>query len=247
MEDLRVMKPTKKANAAQRQTKARILLVDDHPIMRQGLRELIDNEPDLVVCGECANGASALEAVDQQKPDLCIVDIALEGSNGIELLKNIKARYPDMLVLMLSMHDEGLYAERVLRAGARGYVMKQEATDKVLRAIRKVLGNEIYVSERLSTRMLHQFVGGKPLRDNSPLHRLSDRELEVFQLIGQGHGTRQIAKELHLSVKTIESYRAHLKAKLQLKNGNQLVQHAVQWVQSEAQAAPVLQSANQGA
>jgi DNA-binding NarL/FixJ family response regulator len=237
----------KKANGAQKQIRARILLVDDHPIMRQGLRELINNEPDLCVCGECASGAGALESVEQQKPDLCIVDIALEGSNGIELLKNIRARYPEMLVLMLSMHDEGLYAERVLRAGARGYVMKQEATDKVLHAIRKVLSNEIYVSDRLGSRMLHQFVGGKPLRDNSPLHRLSDRELEVFQLIGQGHGTRQIAKELHLSVKTIESYRAHLKAKLQLKNGNQLVQHAVQWVQSEAQSAPVLQPANPGA
>jgi DNA-binding NarL/FixJ family response regulator len=227
----------KGVNDLKKKNCVRLLLVDDHPILRQGLAQLINQENDLMVCAETSNAHTALDAIEQHKPDLCVIDISLEGSNGIELLKNIRARHPKVPVLVLSMHDESLYAERVLRAGAKGYVMKQEATEKVLTAIRRVMNNEIYVSDRLSDRMLHQFVGGKPLQGDSPMEQLSDRELEVFQLIGQGHGTRQIAKELHLSVKTIESYRAHLKQKLKLKNGTELVQHAIQWVQSE-QAGP---------
>jgi DNA-binding NarL/FixJ family response regulator len=227
----------KSLNDSTKKNSMRLLLVDDHPILRQGLAQLINQEKDLVVCAETSTAHAALEAIAVHKPDLCVIDISLEGSNGIELLKNIKARFPKLPVLVLSMHDESLYAERVLRAGAKGYVMKQEATEKVLVAIRRVISNEIYVSDKLSNRMLHQFVGGKSPQGDSPLERLSDRELEVFQLIGQGHGTRQIAKELHLSVKTIESYRAHLKQKLELKNGTELVQHAIQWVQSEQAGA----------
>src|SRR3954467_248092 len=212
-----------------KKTKARILLVDDHPIVRQGLAEMIDQEKDLQVCGTAEDVHKALDAVERLKPDLVIADISLKGSNGIELLKNIKIRYPRMLVLVLSMHDESLYAVRALRAGAAGYIMKQEATEKVLTAIHQVLGGEIYLSERMEKKMMHQLVGGRTARTGSPIEDLSDRELEVFGLIGQGHGTRQIAEELHLSIKTIESHRAHIKEKLNLRNATELVQHAIQW------------------
>jgi DNA-binding NarL/FixJ family response regulator len=214
---------------AAKKSKNRILLVDDHPIVRQGLAELIDHEKDLSVCGVADDIHQALEQIVALGPDLVIVDISLKGSNGIELLKNIKVRYPKQAVLMLSMHDESLYAVRALRAGAAGYVMKQEATEKVLTAIRQVLNGEIYLSERMEKKMMHQLVGGRSARTGSPLEDLSDRELEVFNLIGQGHGTRQIAEELHLSIKTIESHRAHIKEKLNLKNATELVQHAIQW------------------
>lgn len=212
--------------------RTKILVVDDHPIVRQGLSLLINQEEDLQVCGEAENAHEALNAIESLEPDMAIVDISLEGVNGVELIKNIKARFPGLLILVLSMHDESLYAERALRAGANGYIMKQEANEKVMEAIRQVLAGEIYVSDKLASKMLHQFVAGKSTPDGSLVQRLSDRELEVFQLIGQGHGTRQIAEELHLSVKTIESYRAHIKDKLKLKNATELVRYAIQWVQS---------------
>lgn len=212
-----------------KKNKNRILLVDDHPIVRQGLSELINHEKDMVMSGTAEDLNKALEAIETLKPDLVIVDISLKGSNGIELLKNIKVRYPKMLVLMLSMHDESLYAVRALRAGASGYIMKQEATEKVLTAIRRVLNGEIYLSEKMEKKMMQQLVGGRAARSGSPIEDLSDRELEVFNLIGQGHGTRQIAEELHLSIKTIESHRAHIKEKLNLKNATELVQYAIQW------------------
>jgi DNA-binding NarL/FixJ family response regulator len=212
-----------------KKVKARILLVDDHPIVRQGLAEMIDQEPDLTVCGTAEDVHKALDALDKLQPDLVIADISLKGSNGIELLKNIKVRHPRTLVLVLSMHDESLYAVRALRAGAAGYIMKQEATEKVLTAIRQVVTGEIYLSERMEKKMMHQLVGGRIARTGSPIEDLSDRELEVFGLIGQGHGTRQIAEELHLSIKTIESHRAHIKDKLNLRNATELVQHAIQW------------------
>ena len=208
---------------------SRILLVDDHPIVRQGLTEMIDHEKDLCVCGAAEDLHRALDAVAALKPDLVMVDISLKGGNGIELLKNIKVRHPNMLVLMLSMHDETLYGLRALRAGASGYIMKQEATEKVLIAIRRVLNGEIYLSERMERRMMQQLVRGRTPRSGSPIEDLSDRELEVFNLIGQGHGTRQIAEELHLSIKTIESHRAHIKEKLNLKTATELVQYAIQW------------------
>ncbi|MBM3832514.1 MAG: response regulator transcription factor [Verrucomicrobia bacterium] len=217
-----------KRTMAAKKSKSRILLVDDHPIVRHGLTEMINHEKDLMVCGTAEDLRKALEQITALKPDLVVVDISLKGSNGIELLKNIKVRYPKMLVLMLSMHDEALYAVRALRAGAPGYIMKQEATKKVLTAIRQVLAGEIYLSEKMEKKMMQQLAGGRAGRTGSPIEDLSDRELEVFGLIGQGHGTRQIAEELHLSIKTIESHRAHIKEKLNLKNATELLQHAIQ-------------------
>src|SRR5438552_1124937 len=219
---------------AAKKNKNRILLVDDHPIVRQGLAEMIDNQKDLMVCGTADDLHKALDQIAALKPDLVIVDISLRTSNGIELLKNIKLHHPGMLVLMLSMHDETLYAVRALRAGAAGYIMKQEATENVLTAIRQVLNGEIYLSERMEKKMMQQLVGGRAARTGSPLEDLSDRELEVFNLIGQGKGTRQIAEELHLSIKTVESHRAHIKEKLGLKSATELVQHAIQWRDAEA-------------
>jgi DNA-binding NarL/FixJ family response regulator len=206
----------------------RIMIVDDHPIMREGLVQLLAQEQDLVVCGQYEEASRAFDAIPALKPDVAIVDLSLKGSNGIELIKNIKANYPKMLVLVLSMYDESLYAERVLRAGAAGYVMKQEATEKVLSALRHVLTGGIYLSDKMSAKFMHQLVGGKALTGGSLVERLSDRELEVFGLIGQGRGTRQIAEQLHLSVKTIESHRAHIKEKLNLKSATELVHRAIQ-------------------
>ncbi len=212
--------------------KTRILVVDDHPIVRQGLSQLINQEADLTVCGQAEEATAALEAMTTLRPDFVIVDISLNGPDGLDLLKTIRAQDQAMPVLILSMHDEALYAERALRAGANGYIMKQEATDNVLVAIRQIVHGEIYVSDRVAKRMLLQFVSHTNLPKRSPIDGLSDRELEVFRLIGRGHATRQIAEELHLSVKTVETYQAHLKDKLSLKSGRELVQHAVRWVAS---------------
>ncbi|MEO6035039.1 MAG: response regulator transcription factor [Verrucomicrobiota bacterium] len=206
----------------------RIVIVDDHPILREGLAKLIDQQKDLSICGQFEEAGAAFDSMASLNPDLALVDISLKGSSGVELLKNIKAHYPKMLVLVLSMHDESLYAERVLRAGASGYIMKQEASEKVLEAIRKVLTGEIYLSEKMSAKLMHQLIGGRSNSSGSLMERLSDRELEVFGLIGQGRGTREIAEQLHLSVKTIESHRAHIKEKLNLKNATELVHRAIQ-------------------
>jgi len=213
--------------------KAKVLLVEDHPIVRHGLVQLIDAQGDLSVCGEAESAPDALEAIGKSKPDVVIVDISVKGANGIKLIKDIKARCPDLPVLVLSMHEESLYAERALRAGAKGYVMKQEATETLLTAIRRVLGDDIWVSDEIAARMLRKFVDrGNPVL-LGPMDSLSDRELEVFEFIGRGLGTRQIAAKLELSVKTVESYRAHIKQKLSLKNAMELVQHAIHWVQTE--------------
>ena len=216
-----------------KKTTVRILLADDHPIVRQGLAEMINNEKDLTVAGTAEDVHKALEAIEKLKPDLVVADISLKGSNGIELLKNIKVRFPKMLVLVLSMHDEALYAVRALRAGAGGYIMKQEATEKVLTAIRQVLAGEIYLSERMEKKMMHQLVGGRTARTGSPIEDLSDRELEVFRMLGQGKGTRQIAQDLGLSIPTIQSFRNRIKEKLHLKTAPELVLHAINWVQRE--------------
>lgn len=213
-------------------TKFKVLVVDDHPIMRQGLSQLLNQEPDLTVCAEADSASKALEFIDQLQPDLAIVDVSLRGSDGIELIKSIKKQHPQLPVLTLSMHDEALYAERALRGGARGYIMKQEGTDKVLVAIRRVMNGQIHVSDKIGAKMLYQVAEGHASSKGSPVERLSDRELEVFQLIGQGRGTRQIAESLHLSVKTVESHRAHIKEKLKLKTAPELAQHAIRWVQS---------------
>jgi DNA-binding NarL/FixJ family response regulator len=212
--------------------KMRILVVDDHPIVRQGLVQMINHEPDMEVCGQAEDAHIALQSIDKLKPDMAVVDVSLQGASGIELMKNVKNLHPHFKMLALSMHDESLYAERALKAGARGYIMKQEAPEKVISAIRKVLAGEIYVSENMTSRMVHKLVDGA--EDGATgIESLTDRELEVFRLIGLGHGTKQIADELFLSVKTIESYRAHIKEKLALDNATELIQHAIQWVNSE--------------
>ena len=216
--------------------KTKVLLVDDHAILRQGLVKLINHEADMVVCGEAEDAAKAFDAVESLSPDIAVVDISLKGSNGIELIKNVKARFPDLPMLVLSMHDESLYAERALRAGSLGYIMKEEAIEQVLVAIRKVLGGEIFLSEKMKSRMLQNLAQGKGKVVSSPIEQLTDRELEVFRLIGEGHSTRQIAGELHLSVRTVEAYREYIKAKLNLKNATELVQHAFHWVHHEAAA-----------
>jgi DNA-binding NarL/FixJ family response regulator len=219
--------PKKNGDAAVSSRVRKVMLVDDHPVMREGLAQLINHEPDLRICGQYEDAACAFEAVPAVRPDLAIVDLTLKRGSGLELVKNIRANYPNLVILVLSMHDESLYAERVLRAGAAGYITKQEASDKVLGAIRRVLGGDVYLSERMSGRLMHELIGGKAGRGGSLMERLSDRELEIFGLIGQGRGTRQIAEQLHLSIKTVESHRAHIKEKLNLKNANELVHQAI--------------------
>jgi DNA-binding NarL/FixJ family response regulator len=213
--------------------KKRILVVDDHPIVRQGLALLINRETDLVVCGEAEEATGAMHVLASARPDVLIVDISLNGPDGLDLLKNIRTTHPSLPVLILSMHDELIYAERALRAGANGYIMKQEATEKVLVAVRRILSGEIYVSDRIANKMLKHYITGAGTLRNSSIADLSDRELEVFRLIGEGHGTRQIAKELHLSIKTVESYQAHIKEKLSLRSARELMQHAIQWSMNE--------------
>jgi DNA-binding NarL/FixJ family response regulator len=216
--------------------KKRILVVDDHPIVRQGLSLLINRETDLLVCGEAEEAMGAMHVLASARPDLLIVDISLSGPDGLDLLKNVRASHPTLPVLILSMHDESIYAERALRAGANGYIMKQEATEKVLVAVRRILGGEIYVSDRIANQMLKHYITGSGTLRSSSIADLSDRELEVFRLIGEGHGTRQIADELHLSIKTVESYQAHIKEKLSLRSGRELMQHAIQWNMNEKTA-----------
>lgn len=212
--------------------KNRVFVVDDHPIVRQGLALLVNRQPDLTVCGEAEDAQAAMQAIIASKPDIMVLDISLNGPDGLDLLKSIRTRYPDLPVLILSMHDESIYAERALRAGAQGYIMKQEATEMVLVALRRILAREIYVSERISNRMVQHYIGN-PAAKTSSIADLTDRELEVFRLIGQGHSTRRIAEELHISVKTVESYQAHIKEKLSLRSARELVQHAIRWTISE--------------
>ena len=212
--------------------KASVFLVDDHPLVREHLTALIQHEADLQVCGEAADAPTALSLISRQVPDLVILDISLKRSNGLELIKSLKEMWLKLPVLVLSMHDEMLYAERSLRAGALGYITKEEATVNVLSAIRKVLRGQVYLSDRMAGRMMKRMVGGVAKEGGSPLEVLTDRELEVFQMLGRGLGTRQIAEELRLGIKTVESYRARIKEKLQLEDGNQLLQHAIQWVQN---------------
>jgi DNA-binding NarL/FixJ family response regulator len=208
----------------------RILIVDDHPVVRQGIKHLLEQEPDLRICAEAESAGEALQAVQKHKPDLVLVDISLKGTDGIELTKWIRAQDERLPILVLSMHDENLYAERALRAGAYGYLMKAEVGDKIILAVRKVLKGEIYLSDKIGQHILHEVSGRTAPRGDSPIRQLSDRELEVFRLIGQGHGTREIAGMLHLSIKTIETYRSHIKDKLGLANATQLVRTAAQWV-----------------
>jgi DNA-binding NarL/FixJ family response regulator len=214
----------------------RIVVVDDHPVVRQGLALLLEQEGDMAFCGEAECAGDALKVIEQCGPDIAIVDISLRDSSGIELIKDIRVRYPDVQILVLSMHDESFYAERVLRAGARGYVTKDEATDKVILAIRRVMAGDIYLSDKMSSKMLCKLVESRAAAPGMSVECLSDRELQVFELIGQGMGTRNIAQTLHLSTKTIESHRERIKKKLKLVNASELLQHAIQWVQLETGA-----------
>jgi DNA-binding NarL/FixJ family response regulator len=209
--------------------KRRVLVIDDHPIVRQGLALLIEREADLTVCGQAEDAHEALDVIASLQPDIVLLDISLGGQDGLEVLKKIRARDPDLPVLVLSMHDELIYAERALRAGADGYIMKQEATDRVLTAIRRIIDGQMYVPDRVATRMLKQYARGAHPDAVSPVASLSDRELEVFRLIGHGSSTREIAEVLHLSIKTVESYQAHIKEKLALRNARELHQHAIEW------------------
>jgi DNA-binding NarL/FixJ family response regulator len=218
--------------------KRTVFIVDDHPLLRQGLSLLINRENDLTVCGEAEEAQAAMRAIEQHQPDILIVDISLSGPDGLELLKSIRNSYPALPVLILSMHDEATYAERALRARANGYIMKQEATEKVLVAVRRILNGDVYLSDRIANKMLQQYIWGASTALQSRLNALSDRELEVFRSIGEGRSTRQIADELHLSVKTVETYQAHLKEKLALRSGRELIQHAIQWKINEGTAYP---------
>ncbi len=209
--------------------KATVLLVDDHPIVRQGLAQLINQEPDMTVCAHAEDAASAFHAIAVYRPDIVVLDISLNGPDGLSVLKELRMNDPALPVLVLSMHEESLYAERALRAGANGYIMKQEATERVLEAIRRIRGGEVYVSDGIAKRLLRQVVS-TPAAAKSPMEALTDRELTVFRLIGQGRGTREIADDLRVSIKTVESYQAHIKEKLSLSNGRELVQHAIRWV-----------------
>ncbi|MHC4146767.1 MAG: response regulator [Planctomycetota bacterium] len=222
----------KKQSDKTTENRTKILIVDDHPIVRQGLAELVNHESDLEVCGQAEDAHQAMKAIKEMKPNMAVVDISLKETSGLELIKDINSQHPNLPVLALSMHDESLYAERALRAGAMGYIMKQEATENVIVAIRRILGGEIYVSDRMAARMVRKLVTGQTETTASPVERLSDRELEVFHLIGRGYGTRQISERLHLSVKTIETYRAHIKDKLDLTDAAELLQHAIQWASS---------------
>jgi len=213
--------------------KSRILIVEDHPLFSEGLRQMIDRNAGLVVCGQMRNAAAALKAVAEMKPDLVLVDISLEGGNGIDLIKTLKAKYDELPILVISMHDESLYAERALRAGASGYVMKNEPAKTVRAAILKVLGGDIFLSERMSTSVLAKLVRGKKEAPVSPIEQLSDRELEVFQMLGEGKATRRIAEELELTIPTIHSFRLRIKEKLQLKNSTEMTLHAMQWVREQ--------------
>jgi DNA-binding NarL/FixJ family response regulator len=215
-------------------SKKRIFLVDDHPLVREWLTNLINQQPDLVVCGESESAPEALRTILTSKPDAAIVDLSLTDSSGIELIKDLKESCPEVAVLVLSMHDEAHYAERALRAGARGYVMKRETTRKVIDAIRKVLEGRLYVSDKVRESIAERFVQGKGSPNvPSPVEQLSDRELEVFELLGRGSGTRQIAEALHVSVKTIQAYCARIKDKLGVSSATELLREAIRWHESK--------------
>jgi DNA-binding NarL/FixJ family response regulator len=209
------------------QSKHGIYLIDDHPLVVQGVTELVNAEPDLKVVGSTTEWTEALKEIPELKPDVVVLDISLAKANGIEVLKNLRIHFPKLQVLMLSMHDENLYAMRSVRAGAQGYIMKMTATEEVVKAIRHILNGEIYLSAGIAKQTMMRLVGRRKEGTMSPMDDLSDRELEVFQMVGEGLTTRQIAERLHLSVKTIETHKAHVKEKLNLATSTQLTQHAI--------------------
>jgi DNA-binding NarL/FixJ family response regulator len=212
-------------------TEKKIFLVDDHPMMREGLAQLIAQESDLAVCGEAEDATEALDRIEELEPDLALVDITLRSTNGLELIKDLRIRAPQMAILVISMHDESLYAERVLRAGGRGYIMKQEGGKKLMEAIRHVLNGKTYVSDKISAKILDNF-SGRPSESSSPVEHLTDREFQVFQSIGQGLSTKEIADKLHVSAKTIEVHRVNIKEKLGIRTAPELIRFAVRWIES---------------
>jgi DNA-binding NarL/FixJ family response regulator len=217
-----------KVQPAKPQNKRRVFLVDDHPVLRQGLGRLIDDQPDLAMCGEAESPVEAMRLLPAAKPDVVIVDLTLKSGDGLELCKQIRDRFTTLAILVVSMHDESLYAERALKAGARGYVMKQEPQETVMTALRTVARGEVYLSAKMSAKLLRSFSGVKSDSDLAPLERLTDRELEIFRLIGDGQSVRTIAEKLFLSTKTVEAHKEHIKQKLNLKSSNELLQYAIE-------------------
>ena len=209
-------------------TEKRIIVIDDHPIVSEGLKSLIRHEKDLVVCGHTENAYEAVSDIKKMKPDIIIVDISLKEMNGLELIKKIRINYPKGLILVLSMHDEKVYAERTLKAGVKGYLMKQQSAKSIITAIREILNGQLYISDQVRTRLMNKLVKGR-LGDDPEIDRLSNREFEVFLLIRKGHGTHQISNQLHLNTKTVESHRRNIKIKLGLKDSVQLLKYAFQW------------------
>lgn len=212
--------------------KIAILIVEDHPIFRMGIRDMIDHEPDMQVCGEAEDVDTAIGLIQSLKPDLVIVDLSLKHSSGVDLLKEMHGRFPSCAALVLSMHDEALHAERCLQAGARGYIMKQEASESVVEAIRTIMAGHVHVSRRIMNHILSIYQNQPALAHESPLKRISDRELQIFRLIGLGLSSKEIAVQLNISVKTVGTYQERIKEKLNLKNARELLRHAVIWVET---------------
>lgn len=210
----------------------RVLIVDDHPLLRRGVAEYLRQEPDLAVFGEAESAHQAMELMTHQQPDLAVVDLSLPDKGGLELIRDIRALHPKVIILVLSMHDEDLYAERALRLGARGYLMKDAVADNFMSAIRQVISGQIYVSEKISVKVLNAFAGKRTRAGETALSALTDREFEVLQLIGQGLTSREIARRLNMSVKTVETHRLHLKSKLELRTSPELIRYAIRWVAS---------------
>ncbi len=225
------MPPEKNAPA-----KSRVLIVDDHPLTRAGLVYTINREPDLTVCGEAENAAQTLKLLEVTHPDLLLLDLTLPGKSGLELIKDVKAMYPDIPILVISMQDEALYADRVLRAGASGYITKNEKSEKLMGAVRHVLRGKIYVSEKMSAHILEMFSGRHNAAERSAIEQLSDREFEVFELLGEGLSAHEIGKRLHLSAKTVDAHRANIKKKVKIKSGSELISYAARWIANKAKA-----------
>lgn len=216
------------------ENKTQVLIVDDHPVVRNGLTTIINHEPDMNVCGEAEDACQALKAAAELKPDVVVVDISLKNSDGIDLTKSITAVHPQLSIIVLSVHDESVYAERALLAGAQGYLMKDAVSENIIKAIRTVLSGDIYVSNAISKKFLHTIAHDKAGMAKTPIETLSDRELEIFNLIGKGYKVSQIAEKLHLSTKTIETYRSRLKEKLNLANAAELLRYAIKWAKSQS-------------
>jgi DNA-binding NarL/FixJ family response regulator len=213
--------------------KTQILIVDDHPIVREGIEMILNHEQDLELCGQAEDAFGALDAIAESKPDIAIVDISLKNSNGLELTKTIKARYPELSVIVLSVHEESVYAERALLAGAKGYLMKEVAAEHIVKAVRTVLRGEIYVSDAIARKFMHIIASDKAGIAKTAIEHLSDRELETFRLIGEGYSVSKIAEQLHLSVKTVETYRSRIKDKLGLDDASQLLQYSIHWARNQ--------------